>query len=63
MEELNPLQIEHAEKAEQVATEIIDDIVESGAGILYDHYLDGKTVPHTVENTLGMFSTFLEMKY
>jgi hypothetical protein len=63
MEELNLLQIDHSDQAEQCAAELIDNIVEKGAEILYNHYLDGKTVPHTVESTLAMLGNFLEMRY
>ena len=45
--------LESANTAQEIALEIINNVVASGAEILFDHYLESKVIPYTARRALN----------
>jgi hypothetical protein len=63
MEEHKPILGEDLAAAELLAHEVVEEVIERGAELLYDHYIEAKCVPYTVDFTLSLLADTFEMYY
>jgi len=63
MEETEAFVEEETRDAELAAHSVISEIINRGGELIYKHYIDGKSVPFSVQFALSMMTNTLEMFY